>query len=64
MADMDDTRLKAEIDEIVAKIEYTMKKIEDLVPLNSPATDTPTDAPAGSPPTGDDEPDGPAEAPK
>ncbi len=58
MADMDDTRLKAEIDEIAAKIASTMKKIEDLIPLVSPATDASADAQAGSPPAGDEKTDG------
>lgn len=40
MVDMDDTRLKTEIDDIVAKINKTMKKIESVVPLNAPEADT------------------------
>jgi len=40
MVDMDDSRLKTEIDDIVAKINKTMKKIESVVPLNAPETDT------------------------
>ncbi|MFZ0611312.1 MAG: hypothetical protein WAM73_03665 [Desulfobacterales bacterium] len=64
MADMDDTRLKVEIDEIAAKIASTMKKIEDLVPLNGPATEAPAAAQTGSPPAGDDGPEGPSQAPK
>ena len=36
MVDMDDSRLKNEIDDIVAKINITMKKIESVVPLNAP----------------------------
>jgi hypothetical protein len=34
MVDADDARLKAEIDEIVQNIDVTMKKIEQVVPLN------------------------------
>ncbi|MFZ0131058.1 MAG: hypothetical protein WAK95_00845 [Desulfobacterales bacterium] len=59
MADMDDARLKAEIDEIVAKITSTMKKIEGLVPLDTAPSDGPGDATAGSPPAGNDAPAGP-----
>ena len=40
MVDMDDSRLKTEIDDIVAKINKTMKKIESVVPLNAPEADT------------------------
>jgi hypothetical protein len=40
MVDMDDSRLKTEIDDIVAKINETMKKIESVVPLNAPEADT------------------------
>jgi hypothetical protein len=39
MIDMDDSRLKTEIDDIVAKINTTMKKIESVVPLNAPEAD-------------------------
>ena len=56
MVDMDDTRLKAEIDEIVTKINTTMKKIETVVPLNAPEADTHGDAKADSAPAGDDSP--------
>ena len=40
MVDMDESRLKTEIDGIVAKINETMKKIESVVPLNAPDADT------------------------
>jgi len=56
MVDMDDTRLKAEIDEIVTKINTTMKKIETVVPLNAPEADTSGDVKADSAPAGDDSP--------
>ena len=39
MVDMDDSRLKTEIDDIDAKIDNTMKKIERVVPLNAPKAD-------------------------
>jgi len=39
MVDMDDSQLKTEIDDIVAKINKTMKKIESVVPLNAPEKD-------------------------
>jgi hypothetical protein len=38
MPDMDDARLKAEIDQIVAKIRKTIKKIEGVVPLKDADT--------------------------
>jgi len=56
MVDMDDTRLKAEIDEIVTKINTTMKKIETVVPLNAPEADTSGNVKADSTPAGDDSP--------
>lgn len=56
MVDMDDSRLKTEIDEIVAKINTTMKKIESVVPLEAPEADTSGDAKADSDPAGDDSP--------
>ena len=40
MVYMDDSRLKTEIDDIVAKIDKTMKNIESVVPLNAPKADT------------------------
>jgi hypothetical protein len=43
MIDMDDSRLKTEIDDIVAKINKTIKNIESVVPLNAPKADTPDD---------------------
>lgn len=54
--DMDDTRLKREIDEIVAKINKTMKKIESVVPLNAPEADASGDEKADSTPAGDNVP--------
>ena len=39
MVDMDDSRLKNEIDDIVAKINKTMKKIEGVIPMNAPEGD-------------------------
>jgi hypothetical protein len=54
MVDMDDSRLKTEIDEIVAKINTTMKKIESVVPLDAPESDTSGDVEADSAPAGDD----------
>ena len=39
MVDMHDSQLKTEIDDIVAKINKTMKKIESVVPLNAPEKD-------------------------
>jgi hypothetical protein len=56
MVDMDDTRLKAEIDEIVTKINTTMKKIENVVPLNAPEADASGDVKADSAPAGDEPP--------
>lgn len=35
MVDADEAKLKAEIDEIAQHIDSTMKKIEQVVPLNS-----------------------------
>jgi hypothetical protein len=43
MIDMDDSRLKTEIDDIVAKINKTIKNIESVVPLNAPKADTSDD---------------------
>ena len=40
MVDLDDSRLKNEIDDIVAKINKTMKKIESVIPMNAPEGDT------------------------
>jgi hypothetical protein len=40
MVDRDDSRLKNEIDDIVAKINKTMKKIESVIPMNAPDGDT------------------------
>jgi hypothetical protein len=56
MLDMDDSRLKNEIDEIVAKINTTMKKIESVVPLNAPETDTSSDEKNDPAPAIDDSP--------
>ena len=63
MVDMDDGRLKTEIDDIVAKIDSTMKKIESVVPLNAPKADTasgknddPAPAPDDAPPEGSQSP--------
>ena len=53
MVDMDDTRLKTEIDEIVTKINTTMKKIESVVPLNAPEASTFVDEKADPAPAGD-----------
>jgi hypothetical protein len=41
MVDADDTKLKAEIDEIVTAINNTMKKIERVVPLKPAPSDQP-----------------------
>ena len=43
MVDPDDAKLKAEIDEIVQNIDVTMKKIEQVVPLN-PVSSGPAEA--------------------
>ena len=56
MVDMDDSRLKTEIDEIVAKINTTMKKIESVVPLNAPEADTSGDEKDDPAPASDDSP--------
>lgn len=56
MIDMDDNRLKTEIDEIVAKITTTMQKIESVVPLDIPEADTSGDEKAAPAPAGDDSP--------
>jgi hypothetical protein len=40
MVDMDDSRLKNEIDDIVAKINNTMKKIESVIPIHALEGDT------------------------
>ena len=56
MVDMDDSRLKTEIDEIVAKIKTTMKNIESVVPLNAPEADTTGDEKNDPAPAGDDSP--------
>ena len=56
MVDMDDTRLKTEIDEIVAKINITMKKIESVIPLKAPDVDTSGDVKADAAPAGDGSP--------
>lgn len=56
MVDMDDSRLKNEIDEIVAKINTTMKKIESVVPLNAPEADTSSDEKNDPAPASDDSP--------
>ena len=47
MVDPDDAKLKAEIDEIVQNIDVTMKKIEQVVPLN-PVSSGPAEAPRPS----------------
>ena len=41
MVDPDDTKLKAEIDEIVKAINLTMKKIESVVPLKPAPSEQP-----------------------
>ena len=56
MVDLDDSRLKNEIDDIVAKINKTMKKIESVVPLNAPEADTSGDEQDDPAPVVDDSP--------
>ncbi|MDZ7582228.1 MAG: hypothetical protein U5R30_17035 [Deltaproteobacteria bacterium] len=56
MTDRDDMRLKTEIDEIVAKIDTTLKKIEGVVPLNALPAEILSDEIAASTPVGDPSP--------
>jgi hypothetical protein len=39
MNDVEDARLKAEIDQIISNINSTMKKIEKIVPLQKETTE-------------------------
>lgn len=43
MVDSEDVKLKAEIDAIVTKINATIKKIVDVVPLTPPGADQVTE---------------------
>lgn len=44
MIDVDDTRLKAELDKIIKSINETMKKIEKIVPLKKQEVEEPEDS--------------------
>ncbi len=44
MIDVDDTKLKAELDKIISSINATMKKIEKIVPFKKQAAKHPEDS--------------------
>ena len=51
MVDAEESKLKAEIDEIVNNIKETMKRIESVVPLKTPPAEQPSEEQVGESPT-------------